>query len=120
MKRLIAFLLAIMMALTGCTQPTAQTQPSASGETMETVSDPTQSTNNGETTAPAIDESLFEDEDLYFDGLNDPALLQYTEDRASVTLDARSPRRLYSQSPGQDLLANQRWTVSTISSDWGV
>ena len=77
MKRLIAFLLAILMALTGCTQPTAQTQ-STSGETMETVSDPTQSTNNGETTALTIDESLFEDEDLNFDGLNDPALLQYT------------------------------------------
>ena len=88
MKRLIAFLLAIMMALTGCTQPTAQTQPSASGETMETVSDPTQSTNNGETTAPAIDESLFEDEDLYFDGLNDPALLQYTEDSVYANLVA--------------------------------
>ena len=55
---------------------------------METVSDPTQSTNNGETTAPAIDESLFEDEDLYFDGLNDPALLQYTEDSVYANLVA--------------------------------
>ena len=39
---------------------------------------------------------------------------------AAVTFAARSPKRLYSQSPGQDLLANQRWTVSTISSDSGL
>lgn len=38
---------------------------------------------------------------------------------AAVTFAAKSPSLAYSQSPGQLLLANQRWTVSTISSDFG-
>ena len=40
--------------------------------------------------------------------------------RAAVTLDARSPIRAYIQLPGQLLFANHLWTVSTISSDFGV
>ena len=39
--------------------------------------------------------------------------------RAAVTFSARSPILAYIQFPGQDLLANQRCTVSTISSDFG-
>ena len=38
----------------------------------------------------------------------------------AVTLEARSPILAYIQLPGQLLLANQRWTVSTISSDFGL
>ncbi len=39
--------------------------------------------------------------------------------RAAVTLSARSPILAYIQLPGQLLFANQRWTVSTISPDFG-
>ena len=38
----------------------------------------------------------------------------------AVTLFARSPIRAYIQFPGQDLLANQRWTVRIISPAFGV
>ena len=88
MKRIIALFLAIMMVLTGCTQPVAQTQPTTSGETAEQVAESTQTTSTGEATPPAIDESTFEDEELNFAGLNDPALLQYTEDSVYANLVA--------------------------------
>ena len=88
MKRIIAFLVAVMMVLTGCTQPIAQTQPTTTSETIGIVADPTQATDIGETTAPTIDESSFEDEELNFAGLNDPTLLQYTEDSVYANLVA--------------------------------
>ena len=88
MKRLIALLLAIMMVLTGCAQPISQSQPESTGETAGVETDPTQATDVEETTSPAIDESLFEDDELNFGSLNDPALLQYTEDSVYANLVA--------------------------------
>ena len=83
MKRIIAFLLAIMILLTGCTQPVAQTQPTSSSEA---ITETNQTNSTEESTAPTLDESLFEDEELSFTGLNDPALLQYTEDSVYANL----------------------------------
>ena len=88
MKQLIALLLAIMMVLTGCAQPFSQSQPESTGETAGVETDPTQATDVEETTSPAIDEFLFEDEELNFGSLNDPSLLQYTEDSVYANLVA--------------------------------
>ena len=44
----------------------------------------------------------------------------YITPRAAVTLDAKSPMRAYIQLPGQLLFANHLWTVSTISSAFGL
>ena len=67
------------------------------------------------TDVPGIGDGEFDDDRADMSVDLTPAL-----PKAAVTFAARSPMRAYIQFPGQDLLANHRWTVSTISSAAGV
>lgn len=81
MKRIISLLLVIVMMLTGCTQSATQTSIQTSSVPRDISSEGDHNTNPNANSETAVEEPVFaEDEDLNFNSLNDPALLQYTED----------------------------------------
>lgn len=81
MKRIISLLLAIMIVLTGCSQPVTQSQSPTSAEPVDTSSAIDQTIERDPSSEATLEEPMLaEDERPNFASLSDPALLQYTED----------------------------------------
>lgn len=90
MKRVIAFLLAALMLLTGCTQQTIQNTTPSESSTNETSSTAVPGGDADETQGTSADEIVFdEDPVVEFASLSDPDLLQYVEDNIYTDLVAR-------------------------------
>lgn len=88
MKRIMALLLAVLMLLTGCTQPTSQNQTQntdvPTNSETSSMPDPEMETGAGQTKPLFADDVRPE-----FATLSDPALLQYVEDNIYSDLVAR-------------------------------
>lgn len=79
MKQVISLLLAMLMFLTGCAQPTTPNQAQSIADSDETEATPIPITESETDSTP--DEPVFaEDVQLQFANLSDPDLLQYAED----------------------------------------
>lgn len=87
MKRIISLLLVLVMMLTGCTQSATQTPIPISSVPSDISSEIDHNTNPDANSETVVEEPVFaEDEEPNFNSLNDPALLQYTEDNIYADL----------------------------------
>lgn len=88
MKRVIAFLLAVLMLLTGCSQQPAQNQETNPSESVNTDVSSTPATDNTQNNTEE-DIVFEEDSPVEFASLSNPDLLQYVEDNIYTDLVAR-------------------------------